>query len=138
MIGRGLKYQETSDFIKNETLTASHSEPGHSSQQTIMTAINLKRRMDETESEDGAHIPSRFLDEEGGCSMHPDRPGVCYLYMFFSWLENEQARARVHAMCQFTGDCPGFYLADSVDPMMRELGGEDSKIVYDYTMGVVA
>lgn len=132
-IGRGLKYQKTSDFVKSETLTATYSEPGPSGQRTTMTTINLKRRRDETESEDGTHISCRFLDEEGGCSMHPDRPGVCYLYPFSSWLENERGRARVHATYQFTGDCPGFYLADSTDPMRDELK-EYSKIVYDYSM----
>ncbi len=133
VIGRGLKYQKTSDFIRNETLTACHSEPGPSGQLTTMTTVNLKRRGDETESEDGTHISCRFLDEKGGCSMHPGRPGVCYLYPFSSWLENERGRARVHAAYQLTGDCPGFYLADSVDPMSDELA-QYSKIVYDYAM----
>jgi len=132
-IGRGLKYQKASDFIRNETLTATYSEPGPSGQRTTMTTINLKRREDETESEDGTHVSCRFLDGKGGCSMHPDRPGVCYLYPFSSWLENERGRARVHATYQFTGDCPGFYLADSIDPMREELR-EYSKTVYDYSM----
>lgn len=132
-IGRGLKYQKPSEFVKNETLTVTYQEPGPSGQMTTMTTINLKRKVDETEDDDGTHIPCRFLDEKGGCSMHPDRPGVCYLYPFSTWLENERGRARVHATYQFTGDCPGFYLADSLEPMKEEFK-EYSKIIFEYNM----
>ena len=132
-IGNGLKYQKISDFIKNETLVASWTEPGPSGGGTTMTSINLKRKKDETEADDGTHISCRFLDDKGGCSMHPDRPGVCYLYPFSTWLQNEKGNARVHATFQFTGDCPGFYLADSTD-QMREIFDEYSKIIYDYNM----
>ena len=65
--------------------------------------------------------------------MHPDRPGVCYLYPFSTWLQNEKGTARVHATFQFTGDCPGFYLADSLD-QMKEVLDDYSKIIYDYNM----
>ena len=65
--------------------------------------------------------------------MHPDRPGVCYLYPFSTWLENEQGKARVHATFQFTGDCPGFFLADSIDEM-KEILREYSETIYDYNM----
>ncbi len=43
-IGKGLKYQKTSDFIKNETNIVTYSEPGPSGQLTTMTTINLKRK----------------------------------------------------------------------------------------------
>ena len=132
-IGKGLKYQKTSDFIKNETLTVTWGDSGPSGQSTTMTTINLKRKKDETESDDGTHISCRFLDEKGGCSMHPDRPGVCYLYPFSTWLENEKGKARVHATFQFTGDCPGFYLADTID-QMKDVLKEYSTTVYDYNM----
>jgi len=132
-IGRGLKYQKTSDFIKNETLTVSYQEQGPSGQPTTMTTINLKRKKDETEKEDGTHISCRFLDEKGGCGMHPDRPGVCYLYPFSTWLENEKGLARVHATFQFTGDCPGFYLSSNLEDMKTELR-DYSKTIYDYNM----
>ncbi|HET8719617.1 MAG TPA: YkgJ family cysteine cluster protein [Candidatus Nitrosotenuis sp.] len=132
-IGKGLKYQKTSDFIKNETIVATWNESGPSSDQIIMTSVNLKRKNDETEKDDGTHIPCRFLDEKGGCSMHPNRPGVCYLYPFSTWLENEKGRPRVHSTFQFTGDCPGFYLSESIDAMSEVLD-EYSKIVYDYNM----
>jgi Fe-S-cluster containining protein len=131
-IGAGLKYKKTSDFIKNETLKVTWSEAG-SSGQTTMTTINLKRKKDETEADDGTHISCRFLDEEGGCSIHPSRPGVCYLYPFSTWLESEKGNARVHASFQFTGDCPGFYLSENTNPM-KEVLDDYSTIVYDYNM----
>ncbi len=132
-IGKGLKYQKTSDFIKNETLTITYQEQGPSGQSTTMTTINLKRKENETAKDDGTHISCRYLDDKGGCSMHPDRPGVCYLYPFSTWLENEKGLARVHATFQFTGDCPGFYLSENLDEMKEEFG-EYSKIIYQYNM----
>jgi hypothetical protein len=132
-IGKGLKYRRSSDFIKNETITTTWQDIAPSGQITTMTTINLKRKTDETEQEDGTHISCRFLDEKGGCSMHPDRPGVCYLYPFSTWLENEKGMARVHATYQFTGDCPGFYLSDDLQLMKQELQ-DYSKIIYDYNM----
>jgi Fe-S-cluster containining protein len=132
-ISKGLGYQKTSDFIKKETLVASWTEAGPSGERTSMTTINLKRKADETEADDGTHISCRFLDDKGGCSMHPSRPGVCYLYPFSTWLQNEKGKARVHATYQFTGDCPGFYLADSTE-QMKEVLEDYSKIIYDYNM----
>ena len=133
IIGKGLKYKNTSDFIKNETITVTYGEPGPSGQSTTMTTINLKRKTDETLQDDGTHISCRFLDEKGGCNMHPDRPGVCYLYPFSTWLENEKGMARVHASYQFTGDCPGFYLSENLGEMKQEYD-EYSKIIYQYNM----
>lgn len=132
-IGKGLKYQKTSDFIKNETLVATWLESGPASDQIIMTSINLKRKKDETEADDGSHISCRFLDQSGACSIHPSRPGVCYLYPFSTWLENERGKARVHSTFQFTGDCPGFYLSESLEPMNQVLD-EYSTTIYDYNM----
>ena len=132
-IGTGLKYKKTSEFIKKETLTVTYQEHGPSGQSTTMTTINLKRKTDETEKDDGTHISCRFLDEKGGCSMHPDRPGVCYLYPFSTWLENEKGMARVHASYQFTGDCPGFYLSENLEEMKEEFK-EYSKIIFEYNM----
>ena len=132
-IGKGLKYQKTSDFIKKETITATWQEAEPTGNVTTMTTINLKRKIDETIADDGTHISCRFLDEKGGCSMHPDRPGVCYLYPFSTWLENEKGIARVHASYQFTGDCPGFYLANTLNEM-KEVLKDYSQIIYDYNM----
>ena len=131
-IGTGLKYEKISDFIKNETVTVTWDEVGPGGQ-TTLTTINLKRKKDETEADDGTHISCRFLDDKGDCSIHPDRPGVCYLYPFSTWLQNEKGKARVHATYQFTGDCPGFYLAETTDDMKQVLD-DYSKIIYDYNM----
>lgn len=132
-IGRNLKYQKVSDFVKKETNIATWEEKGPSGNSVIMTTINLKRKDNETKAEDGTYIRCRFLDQKGYCSLHPRRPSVCHLYPFSSWLENEQGYARVHATFQFTGDCPGFYFAKSIDEM-KEIFTEYSKIIYDYTM----
>ncbi len=132
-IGRGMKYQKTSDFVKNETITTTWNEYGPTGQSTTLTTINLKRKKDETVAEDGTHISCRFLDDKGACGIHPSRPGVCYLYPFSTWLENEKGKARVHATYQFTGDCPGFYLAENINPM-KEVLDDYSTIIYDYNM----
>jgi Fe-S-cluster containining protein len=132
-ISRNLKYKNVSNFVKKETNVAAWDEKGPSGNSVIMTMINLKRKENETEAEDGTYVRCRFLDEKGYCGLHPSRPGVCYLYPFSSWLENEQGRARVHATFQFTGDCPGFYFAKSADEM-KEILNEYSKTIYDYTM----
>ena len=76
-IGTGMKYQKTSDFIKNETIIANWLETTPGGGTTSLTTINLKRKQDEKESDDGTHIKCRFLDEEGACNIHPTRPGVC-------------------------------------------------------------
>ena len=131
-IGGGLKYKRTSEFIRDETVTTTWEEetPGGS---TIMTTINLKRRDGEEEGDDGTRIPCRFLDDKGGCGIHPGRPGVCYLYPFTTWLENDNGMPRVHATYQITGDCPGFYLDEDVQSMEEELA-EYSGIIHDYNM----
>lgn len=132
-ISSTMKYDKVSNFIKNETNVATWQERGPSGDFITMTMINLKRKTDETEAQDGSYIRCRFLDEKGSCTLHPVRPGVCYLYPFSSWLENEKGRVRVHATFQFTGDCPGFYFAKSVDEM-KDVLNEYSSMIYDYTM----
>ncbi len=132
-ISKNLKYEKISDFVKKETNIATWQEGGPGGNSITMTMINLKRKPDETQAEDGTHIRCRFLDEKGYCGLHPTRPGVCYLYPFSSWLENEKGKARVHSTFQFTGDCPGFYFAKSLDEMKQVLQ-DYSKTIYDYTM----
>lgn len=132
-ISRKLGYGKVSEFVKREANINTWEEKGPSGNSIVMTMINLKRKPDETEAEDGTHIRCRFLDEKGSCGLHPSRPGVCYLYPFSSWLENERGRPRVHATFQFTGDCPGFYTAKSVEEM-RGVLEEYSRTIYDYTM----
>ena len=132
-ISRNLKYKNISDFVRKETNIATWEEKGPTGNSVIMTMINLKRNENETEEEDGTFVRCRFLDEKGYCGLLRFWPGVCYLYPFSSWLENEHGSARVHATFQFTGDCPGFYFAKSVDEM-KPILSEYSKTIYDYTM----
>ena len=129
-IKSNLGYSKLSEFIKKETVTATWQEP---SAKATITGINLKRKDDETEHDDGTHIPCRFLDDAGSCTMHPARPGVCYLYPFTTWLESHGGSARIQATYQFTGDCPGFYLSDDVQPM-KDILDEYSGIIEDYTV----
>ena len=43
-IGAGMKYQKTSDFIKNETIIATWQEATPTGGTTTLTSINLKRK----------------------------------------------------------------------------------------------
>ena len=140
-IGAGLKYSRVSEFVRNETVVASwhdgQGDPGAAAgaavPRALITAVTLKRRAGDTEEDDGTRVPCRFLDGEGACTLHPGRPGVCHLYPFSTWLENEGGAARVHASYQITGDCPGFYLGSDAGEMRRELDEYSAKI-YDYNM----
>jgi hypothetical protein len=50
-------------------------------------------------------------------------------------MESDGNRPVVHASFQLTGDCPGYYTAKSIDPMMKILK-DYSKKIYDYNMAV--
>jgi uncharacterized protein len=135
MIAKKMGYDSPSMFIRNETLISSWQE--HEASTNIITnlsMLSLKRKENEKEEDDGTPIPCRFLDEKGYCGIHPEKPGVCWLYPFASWLEADtKGRAVVHATFQLTGDCPGFYLNSSLEDMMPILK-EYSKRIYDYNM----
>jgi uncharacterized protein len=134
-IAKKMGYESKSKFIRNETVISSWQE--HEAFGNIITTLSmlsLKRKEDEKEVDDGTPISCRFLDEKGYCGIHPDKPGVCWLYPFASWLEaDSRGRAVVHATFQLTGDCPGFYVSPSVEDMMPILK-EYSKKIYDYNM----
>ena len=57
----------------------------------------------------------------------------CYIYPFTTWTQNDGGTAQIHATYQFTGDCPGFYLADGTDGMYAELENYSS-IIRDYNL----
>ncbi|MDA7943446.1 MAG: YkgJ family cysteine cluster protein [Nitrosopumilus sp.] len=132
-IGSGLKYKSRSEFLRSEALIATHAEPGPGSGSVVMTTVNLKRMEGETEADDGTRVPCRFLGGDGACTLHPGRPGVCYMYPFSAWIESEGGMARVHASYQFDGCCPGFYLDRGTDPM-RDVLAEYSGIIHGYVM----
>jgi hypothetical protein len=136
-ISKKIGYTSESEFLKNETLVPTWHEQGTLDNIiTTLTMISLKRRMDERPDQDGKPLPCRFLDDRGYCGIHPDKPGVCWLYPFASWLEADaKGHPVVHAAFQFTGDCPGFYLdksMDSIMPVLQEYSGK----IYSYNMAV--
>lgn len=137
VISKQLGYPRGSEFLKKETYVATWDS--HSSNTegipliTTLSMINLKRENAETENDNGSPISCRFLNEAGTCTLHPSKPGVCWLYPFFSWSENEKNRVSIHASFQLTGDCPGFSLTSDIERMMPGFV-KYSKIIYDYTM----
>ena len=140
-ISKNLGFNNRSDFLKKETYVASWENtsvhnPDNSKLISSLTMINLKRKNDENEDDNGKPLSCRFLNDHGSCTLHPDKPGVCWLYPFFSWTQYEHSRISVHASFQLTGDCPGFYICKEIDKdMMRTLNDYSEKI-YDYTMNI--
>jgi Fe-S-cluster containining protein len=136
-IAKKVGYDSRAEFVRNETRVSSWQEQEtFGNVITTLSMISLKRKPDEREEEDGTPLRCRFLDDKGYCGIHPDKPGVCWLYPFASWLEADaRGQPVVHATFQFTGDCPGFYLDKSVDGMMPVLQEYSAKL-YDYNMAV--
>lgn len=136
-IAKKVGYDSKAEFVKNETQISSWQEhEAFGNVITTLSMISLKRKSDEREEEDGTPLRCRFLDDQGYCTIHPDKPGVCWLYPFASWLEaNARGQPVVHATFQFTGDCPGFYLDTSIESMMPVMQEYSSKI-YSYNMAV--
>ncbi len=140
-ISKNLGYKNRSDFLKKETYIAtwdnnSVNNSDNSKLISTLTMINLKRKSDEIERDNGTPLPCRFLNDHGSCTLHPEKPGVCWLYPFFSWSQFENNRMVVHASFQLTGDCPGFYLSSDIGEDMEKILDEYSKKIYDYTMNI--
>ena len=125
------------DFIKSETLISTRSSAEiFGNTNTVRTQLCLKRKIDETERESTDMIPCRFLNENG-CSIHPDKPSVCWMYPFASYIEiDSKSTLSVHAKFQFTGDCPGFYVDKSMDSMMPILK-EYSTRIFSHNMASI-
>jgi Fe-S-cluster containining protein len=136
-VAKKVGYGSNAEFVRNETTISSwHEQEAFGNVITTLSMISLKRKQDEKPEEDGMPLRCRFLDDKGYCSIHPDKPGVCWLYPFASWLEvDPSGQPVVHATFQFTGDCPGFYLETSMDSMLPVLE-EYSRKIYDYNMAV--
>ena len=84
-ISKKIGYTSEPEFLKNETLVSTWEERGTLDNIiTTLTMISLKRRMDERPDQDGTPLHCRFLDVKGYCGIHPDKPGVCWLYPFAS------------------------------------------------------
>lgn len=137
-ISENLGYGRSSEFLDKETYIATWNNPssddGEGAQLiTTLTMINLKRKQSETIQDNGKPLACRFLDDTGACSLHPLKPGVCSLYPFFSWSENDNNRVSIHAAFQLTGDCPGYLLSSDIQDMIPGFT-KYSEIIYDYTM----
>lgn len=132
----GLGYKSKIDFIKNETKISSWNESElFGNVISTITMLSLKRKKEEKEEEDGNPIRCRFLDLNGNCDIQNFKPGVCSLYPFSSWIQVDNGLSQIHATFQFTGDCPGFYTSDSLDPI-KEILEQYSHIIFDYNMEV--
>ena len=136
LLTKKLVYESKAEFVKNEARTSTWDQEGAGDVITTLSMLSLKRQKDERDDQDGTPLRCRFLDDNGYCGIHPDKPGVCWLYPFASWLESDRhGKPVVHATFQFTGDCPGFYLEKSLDSVMPVLE-EYAKKIYDYNMAV--
>lgn len=137
LISNKMGYDSESEFIQKETRISSWNETSIMNNViTTISMISLKRKENESEDQDGKALPCRFLDDCGSCTIHPDKPGVCWLYPFSSWMESSNGKPVVHASYQLTGDCPGFYTAKTSEPMM-EILQEYSKRIFEYNMSII-
>jgi Fe-S-cluster containining protein len=139
-ISNDLGYSNRTDFLKKETYITTWENTTASSQKgsqliTTLTMVNLRRKENEGEEHNGKPITCRFLSESGSCRINSAKPGVCSLYPFYSWSQNENNRVSVHASYQLTGDCPGFVLTKSLDDYIPILT-KYSEIIYSYAMNV--
>ena len=135
-IAKKMGYDSKAEFLKKETILSSWQEQEiFGNVITTLTTLSLKRKNQETQVDDGIPISCKHLDENGSCKLHPQKPGVCWLYPFASWLESCQGIPTVHATFQLTGDCPGFYVSESIKDMMPILEEYSSRI-FDYNMAV--
>jgi len=136
IIAKKMGYISKAKFIKTETRISSWEEQeAFGNVITTLTMLLLKRDSDEKEDQDGIPLKCRFLDARGYCGIHPEKPGVCWLYPFASWMEYNKGKAVIHATFQLTGDCPGFYASKSLDPIKPVLK-EYSEKIYNYNMAV--
>jgi Fe-S-cluster containining protein len=136
IIARKMGYLSKAEFIGSETRISSWAEQESLGNViTTLTMLSLKGNSKESEEQDGVPLHCRFLDESGYCGIHPEKPGVCWLYPFASWIELTNQKAVIHATFQLTGDCPGFYASRSLDstkPVLKEY----SEKIYNYNMAV--
>lgn len=140
VISKDLGYPNRTSFLKKETYVATWESAAATSTHdseliTTLTMLNLKRTQSEGEADNGRQIACRFLNENGSCMINSSKPGVCWLYPFFSWSQNENNRLSIHASYQLTGDCPGFFLTKNLDDYIPILKSY-SEIIYNYTMNV--
>jgi Fe-S-cluster containining protein len=132
LMQKKLGYQTKSDFIKNETNIITYEDKISKDLLITRSMLSMKRKKDETVDDDGKKISCRFLTSSG-CGIHPDKPGVCWMFPFRPWRESDDKWWKVepHAKFVFTGECPGFYLDKSLDSLMPTLE-QYSKMINEY------
>lgn len=135
-ISSKLGYDRPSEFVKHDTIISTRDDNSMGGLITTITMLSLKRKDHEDESDTGLPCRCRFLSETGSCSLHPDKPGVCWLYPFSSWIQIDEGKPQVHASFQLTGDCPGFYTSRSMESI-REVLENYSKVIFDYNMSMI-
>ncbi|MFQ5940697.1 MAG: YkgJ family cysteine cluster protein [Nitrososphaerales archaeon] len=134
-ISKKLEYTKK-QFIEKETRLSSWTESeSFGDVITSLSMISLKRREDEMDEQDGTPLSCRFLDNQGSCKLHPQRPGCCQMYPFTSWTTLSDGKPQMHATFQFDGRCPGFYLSKSLDDM-GEVLEYYSKLIAEYNRDV--
>ncbi len=128
--------QTRTDFINKETRISSWTESENFGPvSTTLSMVSLKRKEDETDEQDGKPLICRFLDNEGYCKLHPQRPGCCQMYPFTSWTTISNGKPQIHATFQFDGNCPGFYVSKLLEDIADVLE-EYSKRILDYNTAV--
>jgi len=135
-ISSKLGYERASDLVKEEAIVSTREDNSMEGLITTITMVSLKRKDHEDESDTGLPCRCRFLSETGSCSLHPDKPGVCWLYPFSSWIQIDEGKPQVHASFQLTGDCPGFYTSRSLESI-KEVLENYSKVIFDYNMSMI-
>jgi hypothetical protein len=135
-ISSKLGYERASDFVKEDAIISTREDNSMGDLITTITMVSLKRKDHEDESDTGLPCRCRFLSETGSCALHPDKPGVCWLYPFASWIQIDKGKPQVHASFQLTGDCPGFYTSRSLESI-KEVLENYSKVIFDYNMSMI-
>lgn len=128
-----LSYDSKSKFLEFETNvdTWTHKEV-FDDIPTTRTQVCLKHA--NTDSEERKIVQCRFAGSQG-CAIHSEKPGVCRMYPFMTYIENHGKIFKIHAMFQFTGECPGFYLSSSINdfiPSLKKYGDMIQKYNIEY------
>ena len=132
-MAKKLGYKNLKEFMSKETTVTTWNQATDPNIIVTITMITLKRQPNERQEDADKMLRCRFLNDSG-CSIHPDKPSVCQMYPFNPWVQSDKnGKVVVHAKFEFTGDCPGFYIEESIDTMITLLSDYSPK-VYEYCM----
>lgn len=124
-------YESKSKFLEKEGTidTWTHKEI-FDDIPTTRTQVCLRHT--NTTSEKHKTVQCGFADSQG-CTIHSEKPGVCKMYPFMTYIENYKKNFKIHAMFQFTRECPGFYLSSSINYFTSSLK-KYAEMIYNYNM----